>query len=244
MLSTPLRKPSATLAATLLAALLAGCALNGSRGDIAVIRSQDARSGMIARETRFIGRPVPARFTVCHGNTCARISEVHLSTAQWQQVRRIFNPPPPDAAAEREAIRRAIALIERLVGPQAGTSGDLGMNVPGFGLPGQMDCIDEATNTTVYLRMLQDDGLLRFHTLGQRTTRGYFRLLPGPPHSTAVIRETASGARYAVDSWFLDNGQPPFIVPLAKWKAGWEPPQTGHHARLGRPDGEDRHSAP
>lgn len=202
--------------------LLGGC--TGGDGAIRVVRNRDAHNGMIVRETRFIGHPVPARFTVCHGNTCAQITEVHLSPAQWARVRRVFEPPPPTAAAEREAIRRAVALLETMVGVQAGTSGDLGMNVPGFGLPGQMDCIDEATDTTVYLRMMQDDGLLHFHTVADRATRGWFRLGFGPPHSTAVIREKATGTLYAVDSWFLDNGQPPFVVPLRVWKAGWEPP--------------------
>jgi hypothetical protein len=43
------------------------------------------------------------------------------------------------------------------------------------------------------------------------------------PHTTAVIEETASGDRYAVDSWFLDNGQPPYIARLEVWKAGGAP---------------------
>lgn len=211
-----LRSITAALAAT----LLAGC----SDGGIVPVRSQDAHNGLIVRETRFISHPVPARFTVCHGNTCAQITAIHLEPSQWGRVRRIFAPPPQTPADERERIRRAVALLEQMVGGQAGTSGDLGMNIPGTGLPGQMDCIDEATNTTVYLRMLQDDGLLRFHTLGQRVTRGFSRLGLGPPHSTAVIRETANGELFAVDSWFLDNGQPPFVVPLDAWKAGWMPP--------------------
>ncbi len=134
-------------------------------------------------------------------------------------MRALFEPPPAGAAGERERIRLAVALLERLVGRHTGTDADLGENFAGLGRPGQMDCIDESTNTTVYLRMLEKEGLLRWHTLVYRSTR--FTGLQ--PHSTAVIEERGSGRRYAVDSWFLDNGEPPFIVPLAQWRSGWRP---------------------
>jgi hypothetical protein len=38
-----------------------------------------------------------------------------------------------------------------------------------------------------------------------------------------VIEEATTQQQYAVDSWFLDNGQPPFIIPLGAWKQGWTP---------------------
>ena len=37
-----------------------------------------------------------------------------------------------------------------------------------------MDCIDESTNTTVYLRPLAANDLLRWHEVGPDATRGYF----------------------------------------------------------------------
>ena len=92
-----------------------------------------------------------------------------------------------------------------------------------------MDCIDESINTTLYLAMFQKFGLMRLHQVEDRATRGWF--IGGWPHTTAVIGETAvprergSDRLWAVDSWFLDNGQPPFILPLETWKAGWEPIQ-------------------
>lgn len=92
---------------------------------------------------------------------------------------------------------------------------------------GQMDCIDESINTTLYLTMLQKFGLMRLHRVEDRATRGWF--LAGWPHTTAVISEIAMNREngtyrlWAVDSWFLDNGEPPFILPLETWKAGWEP---------------------
>ena len=91
----------------------------------------------------------------------------------------------------------------------------------GFGRSGQLDCIDESTNTTTYLRLLDQAGLLRHHRVVERATR--FGLFVGMPHSTAVIEELDSGNRFAVDSWFHDNGQPPHIVRLEDWRAGLDP---------------------
>ena len=84
-----------------------------------------------------------------------------------------------------------------------------------------MDCVDEANNSTVYLSMLQNDGLLLWHRVGPRISRGLSRMLP--PHFTATIVEDESGARFAVDSWFRDNGEPPYIVSLPDWRHGWTP---------------------
>jgi hypothetical protein len=76
--------------------------------------------------------------------------------------------------------------------------------------------------------MLQNDGLLRWHRAGPRVSRGILQL--EPPHFTATIAEARSGAGYAVDSWFEDNGRPPHIVPLALWRRGWSPPPAAKMA--------------
>ncbi len=167
--------------------------------------------------------PTPARFSVCSEHTCKRVSVVSLQPEQWQRERRLFLPAPSDAAQERERIARAIGLMETMVGPLTGTQHDKGRNFQSVGIEGQMDCIDESTNTTTYLTMLLKDGLLKWHSVADRATRGFF--IFGWPHSTAVIRETANGALFAVDSWFLDNGAEPFILPLELWAQGWQPPQ-------------------
>ncbi|MCP3866933.1 MAG: hypothetical protein GY703_02315 [Gammaproteobacteria bacterium] len=84
-----------------------------------------------------------------------------------------------------------------------------------------MDCIDESTNTTNYLAMMQKDRLLKWHRLEDRSTRGFF--IFGMPHTTAVINDRSTGLMWAVDSWFHDNGVPPEILPLDQWRGGWEP---------------------
>ncbi|MCL5800957.1 MAG: hypothetical protein M1283_00190 [Gammaproteobacteria bacterium] len=167
--------------------------------------------------------PTPARFSVCSEHTCQHVTVVGLQPEQWQRERRLFLPPPLDAVQERERIPQAIALMEVMVGPLTGTEHDKGRNFQGVGVAGQMDCIDESTNTTTYLTMLLKDGLLKWHSVEDRATRGFF--IFGWPHTTAVIREAGSDALFAAESWFLDNGAEPFIVPLAMWAQGWEPPE-------------------
>jgi len=168
--------------------------------------------------------PAPERFSVCSGHTCREVKQVALTSAQWLQVRDQFFPPAETAEDERRDIARGIAFMETLVGPLAGTSNDKGRNFQGVGTDGQMDCIDESTNTASYLTMLVQEGLVTRHSVQDRVTRGFF--IFGWPHTTAVIRDNESGERFAVDSWFLDNGEPPFILPLQVWQDGWEPPAS------------------
>ena len=110
--------------------------------------------------------------------------------------------------------------LEALVGKLTGTDNDQGGNLAGFWLRNQMDCIDESTNTYTYLVMMKNDGLLKHHEPAGKATR----ILPYIfPHSTAVIQNISTGNKYAVDSWFLENGQPPFVIPLHAWRWGWKP---------------------
>jgi hypothetical protein len=146
--------------------------------------------------------------------------EVGLDAAQQAVIRALFEPQAIDAAAERGQLRAAIAQMERYVGAMTGTSGDKGGTF-NFVRERQMDCIDESTNTWSYLLMFRRYGLMHRHEVADVATRGW--VIFGWPHTTAVIRETATGARWAVDSWFFDNGEPPVVLPLEVWRRGWEP---------------------
>jgi hypothetical protein len=165
--------------------------------------------------------PDPGRFSVCHGGTCAIVSQAALDENEWAKIAAIFARSAANAEAERARIAAAIAQFETLVGAITDTSDDRAENQLGKSWSSQMDCIDESTNSTTYLRILARRGLLRFHRVEARSTRGYFVF--GWPHTTAVVRELKTGARWAVDSWFHENGQPPAIVPLEAWRAGWRP---------------------
>ena len=43
------------------------------------------------------------------------------------------------------------------------------------------------------------------------------------PHQTAVIIDRATGERFAVDTWFYDNGEPAEVIPMDDWFYGWHP---------------------
>ena len=118
--------------------------------------------------------PTPQHIPVCSGYGCRIIDSVSLSDVEWRAVRALFDPRAPSAADERQQIARAIALIERFIGPKTDTAHDKGGTFPGLFEDGQMDCIDESTNTTVYLRLLAANDLLRWHEVGPDATRGYF----------------------------------------------------------------------
>lgn len=179
---------------------------------------------MFSREV--IREPVPGRFSVCFDHSCRTIVTRSVSTREWQRITAPLQTPAEMAADERTAIAHGIALMEQTVGEKTGTNGDKGGNLAGFGHQGQMDCIDESSNTTTYLKLLQQDGLLKFHEVRDRSTR--FGLFAGMPHTTAVIRDLATRQDYAVDSWFFDNGELPVIMPLEEWQAGWRPDDEQH----------------
>ena len=132
--------------------------------------------------------------------------------------------PAADASEERTRLAHAVALLERIVGERVGTSADIGGTFQGAFKSGQLDCVDETVNTTVYLSLIEDDGLLEWHTLGAPADRNLFTGACCWPHKTAVVNETSSGDSYAIDSWFHDNGVPAEVVPLSDWLSGWRPP--------------------
>lgn len=167
-------------------------------------------------------------FEICAGGGCAEIKQLALSKDEWSEVAAIFEDArlkdanvAKDAALERQHIAGAIGALEKIVGAKTGTSTDRAGTFDNSRYPGQMDCNDEAINSTTYMRLMQQHGLIKLHAIEDMRTRSYF--LFGWPHSTAVIHELANGERYAVDSWFYDNGYPATIVPFATWKSGYFP---------------------
>lgn len=157
---------------------------------------------------------------VCHGYGCHRQDTVDLRLA-WPRLIAAMAEPAPDAATERANIAVTIGAFESEVGARIGTAEDVGGTFEGFAMPGQLDCIDETSNTTTVLELLDGAGLLVWHEVRGPMSR--FFVYDGWPHTTAVIVETATGEAYAVDSWFHDNGQPAEVVPLEQWVAGWGP---------------------
>jgi hypothetical protein len=158
---------------------------------------------------------------VCHAYGCAkqtrfRFTDEDVATLRELMTRTRQADTPHE---ERRAVAYAIGWMEKRVGDVIGTKDDRpGMDFQGPGDPTQQDCVDEATNTTSYLLVLQHNGLLRHHTVGTPFSKeNLLRGVAGWPHWTAVLKETANGQRWAVDSWIYANGENPAIVETEKW---------------------------
>ncbi len=151
-------------------------------------------------------------FVQCYDFRCKTTKELHFDEAHWRQISGLF-ADVDDSDSEKQAIRRAVALMERISGELSGTHLDKGGNYPGSDIPRQMDCIDESTNTFQYLSALQELGLLNWHSVDLKQRRMVWFIT----HWTATIREIDSGRIYAVDSWYRDNGELPYLQPLPDW---------------------------
>lgn len=165
----------------------------------------------------------PAGFSVCSQHDCRTRVQVSLDPPSWARIERRFIPLAASAAEERAQVAGAIGLMEQLVADVADTHHDKGGDFNGLGEPGsQLDCVDESVNTTTYLTLFQQQGLLRRHRVLHRTSRGYL-FFGGWPHFTAVIEDRDTGKVWVVDSWFRDNGAAADILPVGQWRKGWSP---------------------
>lgn len=164
----------------------------------------------------------PRRFYVCHGYGCHSKTRTRLDKQEWLHVQQPLKEPAASPEEERHHIARSIALMEQITGEKVGTDADAaGATFLGHG-EFQMDCIDEAINSSLYLKFFEAENLLKWHDVDNPARRGAF--IDGAwPHNTAVVKEKETGKQYAVDSWFSANGEEPDIVPLELWLAGWRP---------------------
>ncbi len=165
-------------------------------------------------------------FTHCHGYGCKFKTPTSLNKAEWKQINALFTPPAKTAEAEQTQIKKAIASMEKTIGKKTGTESDIYGTFIKLGNK-QLDCVDESTNTTTYLAMLQNHGLLKHHTLSSPAVRLPIIHAGRWPHQTATMIENKTQTPYVVDSWFHDNGFAPEIVTLKEWKQGWKP-ETHH----------------
>ncbi len=150
----------------------------------------------------------------CSDFGCKTRTPVTFSPSQWQRLSDIFARPALSAWLEKQQIRQAIALMEQFSGQITGTHLDRGGNYPGESLAHQMDCIDESTNTFQYLFALQQRQLLHWHRVeGKLRRRTWFIFA----HWTAVIEQVNTAQKFAVDSWYENNGKPPYIQDINAW---------------------------
>ncbi len=160
--------------------------------------------------------PIGSKIYVCHAFMCSLTTPVTLSAAELAEISAPLKNPVENAAAERLALSSSVQIFERIIGNRIGTANDRGGLDIGGGDPSQMDCIDEATNTTSLMLVLVARGDLRFHEVARPVSRGFF--LDGRyPHATAVLRETGTDLSWAIDSWQTANAKPPVIQDLDVW---------------------------
>jgi hypothetical protein len=95
--------------------------------------------------------------------------------------------------------------MERRVAPTTGTATDRpSMDFSGSGDKTQQDCVDEATNTTSYLLVLERHGLIQRHVVERPFAKDDFGKWT---HWAALIRERERGELFAIDSSGSVNGR-------------------------------------
>ncbi len=157
--------------------------------------------------------------TICYNYGCYAKAPVEYSEAQLERLHRQL-AAAADANAERAAIAAVIGRMYAIAGEQTPVWRDKGGNYADAGENGKMDCIDHATDTSAFLRLLAARGWLRFHEVLAPLMRRRFFFAE---HWGARIRERETQQVYIVDSWFFDNGHPAAIFALRDWLAGLAP---------------------
>jgi hypothetical protein len=123
-------------------------------------------------------------------------------------------PVSPENEIREE--RACAGLLPEWVDPGAGARFDAPRNEFSPPRTAQLDCIAEASNTTIYLLLLERDELLSRHRVRYPARRGFLMWFP---HNTAVLEELATGRAWAIDSWYGPRGSPAPVWPLELWLA-------------------------
>lgn len=159
--------------------------------------------------------------TVCHAYGCREKTRFTFKQADIAEISELMakTKKADTPFEERRAVAYAVGWMERRTGEAIGTKHDrAGMDFVGSGDPTQQDCVDEATNTTSYLTVLQNAKLLKHHSVGQPFAKeNFLRGVAGWTHWTATLHENESGQRWAVDSWIYENGENPAVVKAEEW---------------------------
>jgi hypothetical protein len=160
-------------------------------------------------------KPRLSQIYVCSGFDCTYKTAYPVSAEDHARFVSIMEAGHASPAAEREAIRQADSFYENRAASFIGARDKAKSDISQTAQKGQMDCIDESTNTHSLLLFLEENGLLKYHKVEHNVSRGFF--VDGRyPHSTAVLRDN-TGRKWAVDSWYEPTGGLPDVMPLSKW---------------------------
>ncbi|MEW9805278.1 hypothetical protein [Mesorhizobium marinum] len=160
--------------------------------------------------------PASKAISVCHGYGCSFRSKLVLGPGDYSRIQAIMRAGARSPAAERAALKRAVQYFEERSAQVIGVRDNPKAAFGAARIKGQMDCIDESSNTTAFLHYLAGRGFLKFHKVGSKVSRGFF--LDGRyPHWTAIVIDPR-GVRWVVDSWYAPTGGAPDIFPYEEWK--------------------------
>ncbi len=173
--------------------------------------------------------------TVCHAYGCKAQTSFTFTPSDIAEISELMTRVRRDDSPreERRAIAYAVAWMERRVAPIVGTASDRpSMDFAGSGDESQQDCVDEATNATSYLLVLDRHRLIHRHVVEQPFAKDDLRHWT---HWAAVIKERESGERFAIDSSAGPNGENPTVQAAASFylpdgSGDDKPPETSSYA--------------
>ena len=161
-----------------------------------------------------LGYTMPKLINLCHGYGCKYRAKLQLDANDGAKFGSILAAGAASPEAERRAISQAVRYFDERAYQTTGVRDNPRADFSGAA-KGQMDCIDESTNTRALLLYLSERGLLRHHKVERNASRGFF--IDGRyPHATAVISDPA-GVKWVVDSWYAPMGGAPDIIPISEW---------------------------
>src|SRR6201991_807484 len=161
--------------------------------------------------------PSATSMTVCYGFVCRRREILNFTPGDRAALTQILNAGHASAAAERAAAQRAVIWFDRRMGPIIGTNKRVAnADVRSMDAAHNFDCWDTTRNTTSLLLVLQQWGLLKFHTVGDPHYRGN-ALVMQTPHNTAVLVDRATRVQWVVDMWPKGYLELPDVMPVQQW---------------------------
>jgi hypothetical protein len=163
---------------------------------------------------------------ICFNWSCASRERLTFTSADMLEVARQMALCPASGFHTRvQQLRIGIWQMEKLAQKyQPLLANDAAINDADGERRGRMDCVDNATNTTSYLQVLHELGLLPGWKIAAHQIRDRFSL---QVHWTAVVVDSRGAGTWSVDAWFRPNGHLPYVMPVAAWKSGriaWVPP--------------------
>lgn len=161
--------------------------------------------------------PSATQMTVCYGFVCRRRYTLDFGAGDRAALAAIMASGRANAAAERAAVQKVVVWFDRRMGPILGTNKRVAKADFRFRDDAHnYDCWDTTRNTTSLLLVLQQWGLLKFHSIGDPKYRGNALVLQ-TPHNTAVLLDRATKVEWVVDLWPRGYLQPPDVMTVAKW---------------------------